>query len=56
MNLESGHEGRKVRAPQGRVVRNPDCSRLEKGGYTYSTGGDKESATEKRPPTPLRGE
>jgi len=30
MNPERGHEGRKVRAPQGRVVRNPDCSRLEK--------------------------
>ncbi len=43
-SCETGsQEGRKVRAPQGRVVRNTDCSVLQKGR-------GKESATEKKPP------
>ncbi len=37
--LVSDHEERKVRAPQGRVVRNPDCPRLWKGRSTCSTAG-----------------
>jgi len=38
-------EERKVRAPQGRVVRNADCPRFPEAEF-----GGKESATEKIPP------